>query len=167
MSDTTQNAGELFGFVTVGKRRGFSMQDLVGDFPAGQTDWSLPEAYFCLILSAALADGRVAEQEAEEIRSLSHRSRILRSLDANELAALNRTVVQRRSERTGWLAEACNALPQDMHLSVFIHCLDICLADGSMVPAEADYLEAMLQHLSIPEEDVRLATRILSARNRY
>lgn len=167
MNIPIETVGELFGPVTVGRRRSFNMQELVGDFPAGQTDWSLPEAYFCLILSAALADGRVADQEAEEIRSLSHRSRILRSLDPNELATLNRTVVQRRTDRSNWLAEACQALPADMHLSVFIHCLDICLADGCMVQAEADYLEAVLQNLSISEEEVRLATRILTARNRY
>lgn len=167
MSDLIEGVGELFAPVTIEQKQPFSLKELVCEFPNGQSDWSIPEAFFCLVLSAALADGRMAQQETEELRALSHRSRILRNLTPNELAALNRTVVKRRADRPEWLREACRALPQDMHLSVFVHCLDICLADGAMVAAEAEFLESLVAHLCINEDDARLATRILSVKNRY
>ncbi len=167
MSNLIEGAGELFAPVTTEKKQPFSLKELVSEFPNTQSDWSIQESFFCLVLSAALADGRMAQQETEELRALSHRSRVLRSLDPNELAALNRTVVKRRADRPEWLSEACRALPHDMHLSVFVHSLDICLADGAMVAAEAEFLESLLGHLSISEDDARLATRILSVKNRY
>lgn len=167
MSELIEGAGELFAPVITEKKQPFSLKELVSEFPNNQSDWSIPEAFFCLVLSAALADGKMAQQETEELRALSHRSRILRNLDPNELAALNRTVVKRRADRPDWLSEACRALPHDMHLSVFVHCLDICLADGAMVAAEADFLESLLEHLAVSEDDARQATRILSVQNRY
>lgn len=167
MSELIEGAGDLFAPVTTQKKEPFSLKELVAEFPNSQSDWSIPESFFCLVLSAALADGRMAQQESEELKALSHRSRILRNLDPNELAALNRTVVKRRADRPEWLSEACRALPHDMHLSVFVHCLDICLADGAMVAAEAEFLETLLEHLSVSEDDARQATRILSVKNRY
>lgn len=167
MSELIEEAGELFAPVITKKKQPFSLKELVAEFPNSQSDWSIPESFFCLVLSAALADEHMAQQETEEIRALSHRSRILRNLDPNELAALNRTVVKRRADRPEWLSEACHALPKDIHLSVFVHCLDICLADGVMVSAEADFLETLLEHLSVSEEDARQATRILSVKNKY
>ncbi|MGA1342616.1 MAG: TerB family tellurite resistance protein [Hyphomonas sp.] len=167
MSELIEGASELFAPVITEKKQPFSLKQLVSEFPNNQSDWTLPEAFFCLVLSAALADGKIAQQESEELRALSHRSRILRNLDPNEMAALNRTVVKRRADRPDWLGEACRALPHDMHLSVFVHCLDLCLADGAMVLPEADFLESLLEHLAVSEEDARQATRILSVKNRY
>lgn len=167
MIELTEFPGELFTPVTAEAKPTFSLKDLVSEFPNRQTDWTIPEAFLCLVLSAALADGRMAQQEAEELMALAHRSRVLRNLDPNELAAINRTAIKRRTDRPDWLAEACRALPNDMHLSVFLHCLDLCLADGVMVPAEAEYLEALLLHLHVGADDAQQAVRILSIKNRY
>lgn len=167
MGTLVEGAGELFAPFMVEERRTFSMKELVTEFPDGRNDWTIQEAFLCLVLSAALADGRIAPQEAEELRALSHRSRILKTLDANELAEINKAVVKRREDRPDWLGECCRALPLDMHLSIFAHCLDICLADGSMATSEAEFLEALLDHLNLSADDIRQATRIISIKNRY
>ena len=167
MGDQADNSQALFAPITAEKKPGFSMQQLVTEFPDHPNDWSIPEAFLCLILSTAFADGRIAEQEQEEIRALSHRSRTLKNLDQNELAQVNRIVLQRRSDRPDWLAEACEALPKDMHLAVFAHCLDIALADGVLVSTEAEFLEKLIGYLSITEEEAKLITKVISLKNRY
>lgn len=167
MGDPQDNSQALFGPITAEKKTGFSMQELVTEFPDHPNDWSIPEAFLCLILSAAFADGRIAEQEQEEIRALSRRSRTLKNLDQNELAQVNRVVLKRRSDRPDWLAEACEALPKDMHLAVFAHCLDIALADGVLVPAEAEFLEKLIGLLSITEDEAKLITKVISLKNRF
>lgn len=167
MNDPLPSSDTLFAPLTVDRRPTFSLQDLVAEFHEHQSDWSIPEAFLCLVLSAAFADGRLAEQEAEELRALSHRSRILKNLTANELASLNSVVIKRRADRPDYIQEACQTLPRDMHLSVFAHCLDICLADGTLVASEAGYLEKLLDHLAVTAEDAALTTRILSVKNRY
>lgn len=167
MGDQQDNSQALFGPITSEKKPGFSMQELVTEFPDHPNDWSIPEAFLCLILSAAFADGRIAEQEQEEIRALSRRSRTLKNLDQNELAQVNRVVLKRRADRPDWLAEACEALPKDMHLAVFAHCLDIALADGVLVPAEAEFLEKLIGLLTITEEEAKLITKVISLKNRF
>ena len=167
MGDQQDNSQALFGPITVEKKSGFSMQELVTEFPDHPNDWSIPEAFLCLILSTAFADGRIAEQEQEEIRALSRRSRTLKNLDQNELAQVNRVVLKRRSDRPDWLAEACEALPKDMHLAGFAHCLDIALADGVLVPSEAEFLEKLIGLLTITEEEAKLITKVISLKNRF
>lgn len=167
MGDQQDNSQALFGPITAEKKSGFSMQELVTEFPDHPNDWSIPEAFLCLILSSAFADGHIAEQEQEEIRALSRRSRTLKNLDQNELAQVNRVVLKRRADRPDWLAEACEALPKDMHLAVFAHCLDITLADGVLVPAEAEFLEKLIGLLTITEEEAKLITKVISLKNRF
>lgn len=118
MSEPSPASETLFTPLTVESRPAFSLQDLVSEFPEHHSDWSIPEAFLCLVLSAAFADGRLADQEAEELRALAHRSRILKNLTENELAALNAVVVKRRTDRPDYIQEACQTLPRDMHLSV-------------------------------------------------
>lgn len=167
MSDGTDNSQALFGPLTAEKKPNFSLQELVSEFPDHPSDWTIPEAFLCLILSAAFADGRLAEQEQEEIRALARRSRTLKNLDQNELAQANRIVLKRRADRPDWLSEACEALPKDMHLAVFAHCLDICLADGVLVSAEAEFLEKLIGILSISQDEAKLITKVISLKNRY
>jgi uncharacterized tellurite resistance protein B-like protein len=167
MSEEADNSQALFAPITAPKKPGFSMQELVTEFPDHPNDWSIPEAFLCLILSSAFADGRIAEQEQDEIRALSRRSRTLKNLDQNELAQVNRIVLKRRADRPDWLEEACEALPKDMHLAVFAHCLDITLADGVLVSAEAEFLEKLIGLLNISEEEAKLITKVISLKNRF
>lgn len=167
MGDVPENSQALFGPLTTEKKPGFSLQELVSEFPDHPSDWTIPEAFLCLILSAAFADGRLVEQEQEEIRALARRSRTLKNLDQNELAQANRVVLKRRADRPEWLAEACEALPKDMHLAVFAHCLDITLADGVLVAAEAEFLEKLIGLLNITQEEAKLITKVISLKNRF
>lgn len=167
MSDDTQNSPAVFGGITAEKKPEFNLRELVSEFPDHQNDWSIPEAFLCLLLSAAFADGKVVEQEQEEIRALAHRSRTLKNLDQNELAQMNKVVLKRRTDRPDWLEEACEALPRDMHLAVFAHCLDISLADGVLVSAEAEFLEKLISTLQIDTEDAKLVTKVVSLKNRF
>jgi uncharacterized tellurite resistance protein B-like protein len=54
-----------------------------------------------------------------------------------------------------------------MHLAVFAHCLDIALADGVLVPAEAEFLEKLIGLLTITEEEAKLITKVISLKNRF
>jgi uncharacterized tellurite resistance protein B-like protein len=167
MGENVKTSQALFETIKAEKKPDFNLRELVSEFPDHQNDWSIPEAFLCLILSAAFADGTVVAQEQEEIRALAHRSRTLKHLDENELAQMNRAVLKRRADRPDWLAEVAEALPRDMHLAVFSHCLDISLADGVLVAAEADFLEKLIGTLKIDPEEAKLVTRVISQKNRF
>lgn len=131
------------------------------------TDWTIPEAFLCLILLAAAADGFVPPEEHMEIRALARRSRVLKSIDAAHLARLNAAIDQRIRHRPNGFREACEALPADMHPSVLAHCADILLADGGLAPAEAEFLNRLTQYLGLPAEDARRIVEVMLQKNRY
>lgn len=131
------------------------------------TDWSVPEAFLCLLLSAAAADGNVSLEEQAEIHALARRSRALKSVPANQLAAANAAVNQRLKNRQNGVQEACESLPVDMRLPVFAHCVDIILADGALLPVEADFLNKIMAFLDIETADGKRIMEVLLVKNRF
>lgn len=131
------------------------------------TDWTIPEAFLCLILMAAAADGFVPPEEHMEIRALARRSRVLKSIDALHLAQLNHVVSERAKHRPNGLREACEALPADMRPSILAHCADILLADGGLAPAEAEFLNNITAFLGVDEGEARRIVEVLLVKNRY
>ncbi|MEQ9507207.1 MAG: tellurite resistance TerB family protein [Hyphomonas sp.] len=131
------------------------------------SDWSIHEAYMCLILCAAYADHQLAEEEKQEIAALVKRSRTMKRLTGAELANVNQSVVSRLRERKDALQEACVALPGDMRPSVFAHCVDIVLADGQLLPAEATFLNDITRMMALDANQALEIKRVVMTKNRY
>jgi uncharacterized tellurite resistance protein B-like protein len=146
----------------------FDLDKLTEQFKGQRNaDWSIPEAFLCLILSAAAADGNVAVEEQAEIYALARRSRALKSVAPNQMASLNNAVNQRLNSRPDGLREACDSLPGDMRLPVFAHCVDIILADGALLPIEADFLNKITGFLGIEPEEAKRVMEVLLIKNRF
>lgn len=130
------------------------------------TDWSIPEAFLCLLFSAAFADGVVADVEKEEIFALTHRSRALKSLTPGQLAEINAAINQRLATRPNGLEEACGSLPTEMRLPVFAHCVDIVLADGELVQTEADFLNRVVAGMGLDPAEAQKVMDVMVTKNR-
>lgn len=131
------------------------------------TDWSVPEAFLCLLLSAAISDGNVSLEEQSEIYALARRSRALKTVNANQLAAANASVNKRLKERPEGLKEACESLPLDMRLPVFAHCVDIILADGALLAVEADFLNKIMGYLGLNPDEGKRVMEVMLIKNRF
>jgi uncharacterized tellurite resistance protein B-like protein len=146
----------------------FNLEKLAADFGKSRnTDWTVVEAFLCLLLASVSADGVFAKEEAEEIKALLMRSRALKTLDQAALATANATISKRMAERKDGLAEACSALPADMRLPVFAHCVDIILSDGSLVAVEADFLNRITGLLELNPEEAKRVMEVLLIKNRF
>jgi uncharacterized tellurite resistance protein B-like protein len=130
------------------------------------TDWTIPQAFLCLLLSAAVADGVLAPEEMAEIQSLSIRSRSLKSLGPAGLVRANAEVSQRLKDRPRGLQEACEALPMDLRLPVFAHCVEIVLADGELLQPEVEFLNRITEFMDIAGEDAQFVMKALLIKNR-
>jgi uncharacterized tellurite resistance protein B-like protein len=130
------------------------------------TDWTIPQAFLCLLLSAAVSDGHLAPEELAEIHCLSIRSRALKSLGAAGLVKANAEVSQRLKDRPRGLQEACEALPDDLRLPVFSHCVEIVLADGELLQPEVEYLSKIADYMGIAPEDAQYVMKALLIKNR-
>jgi uncharacterized tellurite resistance protein B-like protein len=146
----------------------FNLEKLAADFGKSRaTDWSVGEAFLCLLLCAVSVDGVFAREEQEEVKALLLRSRALKTLNQNQLAAANAVIQKRLAERKNGLDEACSALPSDMRLPVFAHCVDIILSDGNLAPVEADYLNRITSLLELQADDAKRVMEVLLIKNRF
>lgn len=150
------------------QKSGFDLDKLTEQFRSHRnTDWTVPEAFICLLLSAASADGQVTREEQAEIHALANRSRALKSLSPAQLASVNATVSERLRSRPEGLREACESLPADMRLTVFAHCADIILSDGALVAVEADFLNRIVALMGLDAADGKRVLEVLLVKNRF
>ncbi len=146
----------------------FDLEKLAADFGKNRnTDWSVGEAFLCLLLCAVSADGVFAREEQEEVKALMMRSRALKSLTPNQLAQANAVIAKRLAERKNGLDEACSALPVDMRLPVFAHCVDLILSDGNLVTTEADFLNRITSLLELQADEAKRVMEVLLIKNRF
>jgi uncharacterized tellurite resistance protein B-like protein len=145
-----------------------NLSKLADDFrKTGNTDWSVAEAFLCLLISAAAADGVLAKEEMNEIQALAGRSRVLKTLNPQQLAAINETVRQRLAKRPNGLQEACAILPAEMRLPLFAHCADIILSDGELRSAEEEFLKKLVGLLNLQASESNLILQALLIKNRF
>lgn len=146
----------------------FNLEKLAAEFGQNRnTDWTVGEAYLCLLLCAVSVDGVFAREEQEEVKALLLRSRTLKAMNQNQLAQANAIIKKRLEERKNGLEEACHALPSDMRLCVFAHCVDVILSDGNLAPVEADFLNRITTMMDLPPEDAKRVMEILLIKNRF
>ena len=146
----------------------FDLGELLEQFKKQRnTDWSIPEAFVCLLLSAAVADGNCSFEERGEIESLARRSRALKFVSPSQLARANAIVSERLDGRPDGLQEACESLPEDMRLPLFAHCVDIVLSDGLLLPAEVDFLNRIMSFMGIEPAAGRRVMEVLLIKNRF
>lgn len=128
--------------------------------------WSVPEAFLCVLLSAAVCDGEFSADERDLVRVLAHRSRGLKDLTLEQLDALQRIVANRLSAQPDLVIEAaCAALPEEIRLPAFAHALDITLADGELSQSEANLLDTLAQCLDLDAADVRRVAEVIVLKN--
>lgn len=146
----------------------FNLEKLAADFSKNRnTDWTVGEAFLCILLCAVSADGVYAREEQEEVKALLMRSRVLKAMNPSQLAQANAVIAKRLAERKDGLEEACTALPADMRLSVFSHCVDLVLSDGNLVAVEADFLNRVTALLELQPDEAKGVMEVLLIKNRY
>lgn len=167
MQKPAEGAINIFQNYAVKEQSPFNLEKLSDKFRHRSSDWSIPEAYLAVIMSAAMADGQYSAIEHATLMNLVKRSRALNAIPAEALAAAEKNVNERSRSRTNWLQEACETLPADMCLPVFAHCVDIILSDGELLPQEAQFLDQLAPMLDIPADNARRVMEVLLLKAQY
>lgn len=146
----------------------FDIDQLMQEYRGNKTgDWPIPEAFLCCILACAAADNNLTIEEASEVQALARRSKVLKKLNASEIAKANQTVKQRMADRPRAVQEACESLPMDMRLPLFAHCVDIALADGIWHPTEAELLTRLVAYMRLDTADAKRIIETMMVKNKY
>ncbi len=157
----------VFQNFAVEKPSPFDVNKLADKFKHRNTGWSIPEAYLCILFSAAMADGTFDGAESETIKLAVSQSRAMTALSPQDLAAANNSVNQRLQQNPNSLQEACQTLPADMCLPVFAHCVDIILSDGQLLKGEAEWLQQLMALLDIEPDNGRRVMEVLLMKAQY
>ncbi len=152
---------------TVEQKSPFDVDKLADRFRRGNTGWSIPEAFLCILYSATAVDGSFDPKEVEAVKSVVSRSRAMAALSPHALAKADDTVNERLQTRPNALQEACDTLPADMCLTVFAHCVDIILSDGQLLKTEADFLSDLVKMLDVAPDDARRIMEVLLLKAQY
>jgi tellurite resistance protein len=129
--------------------------------------WSKEEAFLAVLFAASTCDDRLSSEERDELLALVHRSRVLKVLSTDQLAAINVTIASRLRDTDTALRDACIALPEEMRPTAFAHALDLVLADGQISEDEADFLNTLILHLQLSGGDVERIADVILLKNRY
>ncbi|MEL7040542.1 MAG: tellurite resistance TerB family protein [Pseudomonadota bacterium] len=164
--DNNSAIGVIFTGVKPKEEEEVTVQDFFDNVPTNN-DWSIAEAYMCLLLEAVFADDVVVAAEEEYLRAMVKRSKTFAGLSDQELARLNMTVMERRSSRPDCVKEACKALPSSMHKTIFAHAIDIVLSDGEMHPRERDYLDNLMTTMELPQDTAKNIMQVIFDKNRF
>jgi uncharacterized tellurite resistance protein B-like protein len=152
---------------TVEQKSPFDIDKLADRFRRGNTGWSIPEAFLCILYAATAVDGSFDPKEIEAIKSVVSRSRAMAALSPQALAKADDAVNERLQSRPNALQEACETLPTDMRLPVFAHCVDIILSDGQLLKTETDFLSGLAKMLDLAPDDARRITEVLLLKAQY
>lgn len=166
-NDRGGSAVNVFQSFAVEEKTSFNLEKLSDKFRHRNTDWTIPEAFLCVLISAAMADGDFNVDERDTIMTLARRSRALSSLSPQDLATANNIVNERLHNRPNALEEACETLPADMCLPVFAHCVDIILSDGQLLQTEAQFLQSLVPKLDLNPDEARRVMEVLLLKGQY
>lgn len=162
-----RGAVNVFQTFAVEQKSQFNLEKLSDKFRFKNTGWTIPEAFLCVLISSAMADGDFNVEERDTIMILARRSRALRALSPADLSAANDAVNERMHNRPNALDEACATLPADMCLPVFAHAVDIILSDGELLQTEAQYLESLIGKLDLNADEARRVMEVLLLKGTY
>jgi tellurite resistance protein len=148
-------------------RRSFDFKSFFTNIAMRQEEsWTPAEAFLFIAVSAASSDGNISPEESEQILITMHRSRLFREASADELRRIHSVVGDRlakRGERA--LVDACAALPPHLALPAFAVAVDIVLADGVFVRAEAEFLDQLMELLAISHDDAGKIAEVMNIKN--
>ena len=157
----------LFSEEFEGKQKNGVFTKLLNDMEL--SDWTQPEAYLAILLAAMRAGNEISWQKKEYIQALVRRSRTMREYinSPEALTAINLAVEERIKTRPNYLVEAVHAMPRDSHFAMLAHCVDIVLADGAMKNQEHDFLDGLIEEMSITKDQAKNIVEVVYEKSRY
>jgi hypothetical protein len=126
------------------------------------------EAFYALLLAAAWSDKALVDEEQRELDALTGRTPTLAALSPEERMVLHKRVKRLLDASFESTVEmACASLPEAMRVSAFSHAVDIVLADRSVLPQEARFLNQLMLLLQVPEDRARTIKQVLEDKNAH
>jgi hypothetical protein len=135
--------------------------------------WSKEEAFLCLLLAAALADGNAHADEIEEIEALFHRLNVFEKQGRDKVAEMRRKVQSKLMPEEGkpmkaetWKSAAKTLTKNNLGPTAFANAADIVFADRVVESEEVEFLRQLIAELNV-EAHANDIIRIIKLKNHH
>lgn len=137
------------------------------------------EAFYAILASAVMADGRLDRREEEELSALSHRSVALSELyqkSPDKFASMAQNVMVKLRAPGDAVAKALDVSAEaalqiarnpDMAFSAYAHAVDIIFADAAVNDIERRFLKHLAEKLSLNPSEAVEVLRMLNRKNKF
>lgn len=126
------------------------------------------EGVTVFILAAIASDGHISDAESDMAVSVMKRMKLFRSYSSDVVYRMIEKVFQdfRRYGFEDVVMAAKEAIPYDLHATVFAIVTDLVLADGVLEDEEAEMLDMVHRLLDVPQEVARQLIQSMAIKNK-
>lgn len=126
------------------------------------------EGVTVFVLASIASDGHISDEEAEMANAALSRMKMFRSYSDDVTKRMISKVFEnfKRYDFKTVIAAAKEAVPHELHATVFAISTDLVLADGILEDEEAALLDALYRLLDIPQDVARQIIQAMAIKNK-
>jgi hypothetical protein len=114
-----------------------------------------------LFFYCCFRDGEFNEAEITDVTDILVSSGLNKSLPLKEEILHYREYAPALTDRIGYLTYLVNLVKPAHPLALYSYCVELCLSDKVLQPAEADLLEQLAEVLSLPKTEALTISKLV------
>jgi uncharacterized membrane protein YebE (DUF533 family) len=130
-------------------------------WPENAVKMPAAEAVLAVLFFAAASDGVSKPAESEALQALTRRWSVRSVLREKNITALNYAALRWLSGDRA-LENACAAIPETLRPAVFANAVEICLIDGDLKRAEAEFLDRLAEALGMADDEAKRIAEVVA-----
>lgn len=126
------------------------------------------EAFLGILLATAAADGDIADEEVNQITIPINRMKLFASASGDDVKKMVEKILKNlKKDGPDAVMDKCvQALPKELHGTVFAWACEVVLADGVVENEEKTMLEKLQKKLELPASEAKEIVRVMIIKNR-
>jgi tellurite resistance protein len=135
--------------------------------PANETGLSLQEAFVCLLIASARADGAVSPHEANQIEHVAAAMKLFRDSSYETRHRLFMGAAERIKQQgiVDVVRAAAAVIPKELGATVFALAVDLMLSDGRLTPNERRLGDELRGLLGLDQGTAAKVVDVLTIKN--
>jgi len=126
------------------------------------------ESFAGILLAASACDGHISDDEVQQLLATLFRMKIFQRINQKQFErVMNRLMGVLKKHGPDALAEGCcNALPENLHKSVFANACAVVLTDGVLEEDEKEFIGDLKDRLGLEPKVAKTIAQVMVIKNK-
>lgn len=125
---------------------------------------SSEQALTQLFFHCCFKDGKVTDGELDDVSAKLVAAGLNRELNFKDEVRYYKTHEAEHEDEAAFIAQLISCIRPTNDLALFSSCVELCLSDGFLQPAEETFLKKLGAALNLTEEEQSICTRLMVQR---